>query len=64
MSSFYKIICKFAENSNGAIKIVKIPEEKRPTAEDLRKLETEIKAHIDANEAMRCRSYLMASKKM
>lgn len=64
MNSVDKIICKLTKNSNGAIRIVKVPEEKRHTAGDLRKLETEIHSCIAANEAMRFRSYVDASKKV
>ena len=49
--------------SNGKMRIVKVPPEKRPTAESLEKLEREIGAQIDANRAMEHRSYINASKK-
>lgn len=58
-----KMLKKLAERSNGKIRIVKIPPEKRPTAESLKKLDREIKAQIDANRAMEHRSYINASKK-
>lgn len=45
------------------MRIVKVPPEKRPTAESLEKLEREIGAQIDANRAMEHRSYINASKK-
>lgn len=61
MNPVEKAIRKLAEESNGAIRIVKVP---RPTAEDLRKLENEIRAGIEANEAMLIRSYIYASKKV
>lgn len=46
------------------MKIVKVPPEKRPTAESLAKLETEINSQIEANRAMEHRSYINASKKI
>lgn len=58
-----KMLKKLAERSNGKIRIVKIPPEKRPTAESLKKLDREIKAQIDVNRAMEHRSYINASKK-
>ena len=45
------------------MRIVKVPPEKRPTAESLEKLEREIGAQIDVNRAMEHRSYINASKK-
>lgn len=45
------------------MRVVKVPKEMRPTAESLEKLETEIAAQIDANEAMRRRSYINANNK-
>ena len=47
---------------SGKIRIVEVPPEKRLTAESLAKLDREIKAQIDANDAMRHRSYINASK--
>lgn len=44
------------------MKIVKVPDDKRPTVESLRKLETEIHTQIEANRAMEYRSYINASK--
>lgn len=46
------------------MRIVKVPIEGLPTAESLRKLETEIHAQIKANEAMRNKSFIYASKKV
>lgn len=46
------------------MRIVKVPKERRPTAESLAHLDREIKAHLDANDAMRQRSYINASKKV
>ncbi len=57
-----KILRKMAEDSNGKIRIVKVPIEKRPTADSLKKLEREIQAQIDANTAMEHRSFINASK--
>ena len=57
-----RIMKRAVKKSNGKIRIVEVPPEKRPTAESLAKLEREIKAQIDANDAMRHRSYINASK--
>ena len=64
MNSTSKILHEIAEKSNGKMKIVKVPPEKRPTAESLAKLETEINSQIEANRAMEHRSYINASKKI
>ena len=61
--SISRILKKVAEKSNGKMHIVKVPPEKRPTAESLEKLEREIGAQIDVNRAMEHRSYINASKK-
>ena len=37
------------EKSNGAARLVKVPEHMRPTAESLKKLEREISAQIESN---------------
>ena len=58
-----KMLKKLAERSNGKIRIVKTPPEKRPTAESMKKLDMEIKAQIDANRAMEQKSYIIASNK-
>ncbi len=63
MNSTSKILHKVAEKSNGKMKIVKVPPEKRPTAESLVKLEREINAQLETNRAMEHRSYINASKK-
>lgn len=39
MDSTSKILHKVAEESNGKMKIVKVPSEKRPTAKSLAKLD-------------------------
>ena len=62
--SISRILKKVAEKSNGKMRIVKVPPEKRPTAESLEKLEREIGAQIDVNRAMEHRSYINASKKI
>lgn len=64
MNATSKILRKLAEKSNGKMQVVKVPMEKRPTAESLTKLETEISAQIETNEAMRYRSFVNASKKV
>lgn len=63
MNTISRILHRIAEKSNGKVRIVKVPPERRPTAESLKKLEREIGAQIDANDAMRHRSYIEASKK-
>lgn len=63
MNSTSKILHKVAEKSNGKMKIVKVPPEKRPTAESLVKLEREINAQLETNRAMEHRCYINASKK-
>ena len=51
MSDISRMIRRAFEGSD-TIKIVKVPPEKRPTAESLRKLDREIKAQLNANEAI------------
>lgn len=63
MSSIIRILEKLAERSDGKIRVVEVPKERRPTAESLDKLEREISAQIDANRAMRDRSFISANKK-
>ncbi len=58
------LLKRVAEESNGKMKIVKVPPEKRPTAESLENLEREISAQIEANRAMEHRSYINASEKI
>lgn len=48
--------------SGGRVRIVDIPVSKRPTAASLKKLDREIAAQVNANEAMCNRSMLYASK--
>lgn len=57
-----KIIVREMNNSAGHVKIVKVPDSKRPTAASLRKLDREIAAQVSENEAMSTRSVLYASK--
>lgn len=61
--SIINVLKKEAEKSGGKMRVVKVPPERRPTAESLAKLEAEISAQISANEVMRQRSYINASKK-
>lgn len=49
-------------NSGGRVRIVKVPDSKRPTVTSLRKLDREIAAQVSENEAMSTRSVLYASK--
>lgn len=64
MDLMSKILHKVAEESNGKMKIVKVPPEKRLTAESLAKLDREIITQIKANIDMEHRSYINASKKV
>lgn len=61
--SIIDVLKKEAEKSGGKVRVVKVPPERRPTAESLAKLEAEISAQIRVNEEMRRRSYIEASKK-
>lgn len=64
MNSINKILCKIAKESDGKMRIVKVPIEKRPTAESLRNLEKKIHTQIEANRAMEYRSFVNASKRV
>ena len=61
--SIIDVLEKEVEKSGGKVRVVKVPPERRPTAESLAKLEAEISAQIRVNEEMRRRSYIEASKK-
>lgn len=63
MSIVNRMIRRAAEESNGKIRIVRVPPEKRPTAKSLKNLDREINARLDANDAMSHRSYINASKR-
>lgn len=56
------ILKKELEKSGGKARLVKVPANRRPTAESLRELDREISSQIEANEAMRKRSVEKASK--
>ena len=58
-----KIIKNEMQTSNGEVRIVKIPKEKKLSKENLIKLEKEIKAHVDANNAMMERSWEYTNNK-
>lgn len=58
----HRILAKVAEQSNGKMVIKKVPPERRPTAEQLAKLDREIKAQIDRNDYMAFKSVIEASK--
>lgn len=57
-----RMIVREMKKDNTQIKIVKVPASKRPKAADLRKLDREIAAQVNANEAMSSRSVLYASR--
>lgn len=63
MNTIIRILQRLADESNGKMRVVKVPPERRPTAESLEKLEREIGAQLDANAVMRYRSYINANKK-
>jgi len=54
--SISSILSKEMNKSGGSAKLVKVPANRRPTAESLKNLEQEISAQISANEVMRSRS--------
>ncbi len=64
MYSTSRILHKIAKESNEQMRVVKVPPEKRPTAESLARLEKEIGSQIVSNDAMRYRSYINASKRV
>lgn len=61
--SISKVLAKEMNKSGGKARVVKVPANRRPTAESLRKLEREIAAQINSNEVMRSRSLQKASQK-
>lgn len=64
MNQTSKILHKLAKTSDGKMRIVKVPPEKRPTAESLKKLDTEIRSALNTNRAMEYKSYIKASKQV
>ena len=60
--SISKILSKEMKESGGRARLVKVPADRRPTFETLKKLDREISAQVSANEAMRSRSMQNASK--
>ena len=58
-----RVLAREMEKSGGVVRVVKVPNERRPTAESLRTLERQISAQLDANEAMRNRSMCKAAQK-
>lgn len=58
-----RVIQREMEKSNGKVRIVKVPKEKRPTEKSLNELEREIKAQIDANKAMMERAWRNANNR-
>lgn len=57
-----KIMENEMARSGGSARVVKVPDCRRPTATSLKKLGREISSQINANETMRTRSLLNASK--
>ena len=60
--SISRILSKEMQKSGGSARLVKVPADRRPTAETLKSLEQEISAQIIANEVMRSRSMHNASR--
>lgn len=60
--SVSEILAKEMEKSGGRVRMVKVPANRRPTAESLQKLEREISAQINANEVMRNKSLYKAAQ--
>lgn len=60
--SISSILNKEMNKSGGCARLVKVPADRRPTAETLKSLEQEISAQIVANEVMRSRSMQNASR--
>lgn len=60
--SIRTVLTKAMKRSGGRAIVVPVPADKRPDAESLKKLEREIAAQIDSNEAMRNRSIRNANK--
>lgn len=54
--SISRILAKEMKKSGGRARLVKVPSNRRPTAESSLKLEREISAQINANEVMRSKS--------
>ena len=46
------VISKQMTKSGGKVKIVKVPDNKRPTAETLKKLDNEVAAQVKANKVV------------
>ncbi len=57
-----RVIEREMQKSNGRVRVVKVPANRRPTASALTKLEREIASQVSANEAMSNRSMLYASR--
>lgn len=57
-----KVLKGALERNGGGAELVRVPNDRRPTAEGLRKLEREISAQITANEVMRSKSMQRASR--
>ena len=64
MSIARKLLKEIADESDGKIRIVKVPENQRPTAESLKRLDNEINAQVEKNRAMREMSHINASKRV
>ena len=50
--SISKAISKQMNKSCGKVKIVKVPDSKKPTAETLKKLDREVAAQVNANKTI------------
>ena len=63
MNSIEKVLQKITDRSNGKMRIIQVPDYRKPTTESLRRLEAEIYAQVEANRAMEHRSFINASKR-
>ena len=60
--SMSRILAKEMAKSGGRARMVKVPSNRKPTAESLQKLEREISAQISENEVMRSKSVHKAAQ--
>lgn len=54
--SISNILAHEMAKSNGTVRLVKVPQNMRPTAKSLKQLEKQIQAQLDENYAFRWRS--------
>jgi len=56
------IMAKEMQKDGSSARVIDVPNDRRPTADSLRRLQEEISSQVSANEAMRSRSLQNASK--